>query len=450
MLSDFFRYCPAMNSEEMIRLCKQHTMYTWSASDAVSPLPISRAEGVYLYTPEGKRILDFNSQLMSVLIGHGHPRVKAAITKQMDELIFVYPQTATPVRARVGKLLSEITPGNINTFFFTLGGAEANENALRAARIFSGKQKILSRYRSYHGGTQTTLQATGDPRRWPNEPGAPGFVRVMDPSPYQYSFGETDEQKTANNLRYLEEVIQYEGPHTIAAMIIETVTGTNGVLPPPRGYLKGLRELLTKHGILLICDEVMCGMGRTGKMFAFEHGGIVPDIVTLAKGLTSSYVPLGAMGVSDPIAAHFRKHVFPGGLTYNSHPLALATAEAVIQVMLDEGLVERAAKLQPLMRSEMDKLQAKHPSVLEGRCIGLFGMVDLRKNSANERLAPYGASHPVMGQFNKFLLENGLFTLTGGASFMTNPPLTITEEQLQEGFAIIDRGLSLVDAVFEG
>jgi taurine--2-oxoglutarate transaminase len=316
------------------------------------------------------------------------------------------------------------------------------------ARLFSGKQKILSRYRSYHGATNLTMQMTGDPRRWPNEPGGPGFIRVLDPTPYHYSFGGTEEERTANNLRYLEEVIMYEGPQTIAAMIIETVTGTNGVLPPPKGYLQGLRALLSKHNILLVCDEVMCGMGRTGKMFAFEHGGIVPDLVTMAKGLTSSYVPLGAVGMSDPIADHFRKNTFPGGLTYNSHPLALATAEAVIQVMLEEKLVERAAKMQHVMRREMDRLQGKHPSIAEGRCIGLFGMMDVRKNRANERLVPYGGSHPAMAKFNKFLLDNGLFTMTSGSSFMCNPPLTISEEQLLEGFGIIDRALAITDEVF--
>jgi taurine--2-oxoglutarate transaminase len=438
-----------MNTEEMIALCKQHTLYTWTSNNAVQPLPVSKAEGVYMYTPEGKRILDFNSQLMSVLIGHAHPKVKAAMKKQIDELIFVWPQSATEVRARLGKLLAEITPGDLNTFFFTLGGAEANENAVRLARMYSGKQKILSRYRSYHGATNLTMQMTGDPRRWPNEPGGPGFIRVMDPQPYSYSFGATEEEKTANNLRYLEEVITYEGPHTIAAMIIETVTGTNGILPPPKGYLQGLRELLTKHGILLICDEVMCGFGRTGKMFAFEHGDIVPDIVTMAKGLTSSYMPLGAVGMSDKIADHFRKNTFSGGLTYNSHPLALATAEAVIQVVREEKLVERAAKMQHAMRKEMDRLQEKHPSVAEGRCIGLFGMMDLRKNKKNERLVPYGGSHPAMSKFIKTMLDNGLFTMAAGSGFMCNPPLTISEEQLLEGFAIIDKALAITDEVFE-
>lgn len=439
-----------MNAEEMIRLCKQHTLYTWARTDDVEPLPVERAEGVYFYTVDGRRFLDFNSQLMSVNIGHGHPKVREAMKRQIDELLYVYPGTATAVRARVGKLLAEIFPGDLDTFFFTLGGAEANENAIRAARLFTGRQKIISRYRSYHGGTNATMQLTGDPRRWANEPGMPGVIRVMDPTPYDYSFGDTDEERTANNLRYLEEVIQYEGPQTIAAMIVETVTGTNGILPPPEGYLEGLRTLLDKYGILLICDEVMCGFGRTGKWLAFEHAGIVPDIVTVAKGLTSSYAPLGAVALRAPIAQHFRENVFWGGLTYNSHCLGLATAEAVIHVMREEGLVENAARLEPVMREEMDRLKARHPSVREGRCIGLFGMIDLQKNSAGERLAPYNGNHPAMGKLGKFFRDNGLFTFVRWGSFMCNPPLCITEEQLREGFAIIDRGLEITDAAFEG
>ncbi|MBI5507774.1 MAG: aminotransferase class III-fold pyridoxal phosphate-dependent enzyme [Deltaproteobacteria bacterium] len=439
-----------METREMVDLCKRHTMYTWAAGDSVSPLPVARAAGVYLYTPEGKRILDFNSQLMSVLIGHSHPKVVAAMKAQIDELIFAYPQSATAVRARLGKLLAEVIPGDINTFFFTLGGAEANENAIRAARLYTGRFKILSRYRSYHGATNLTLQLTGDPRRWPSEPGAPGIIRVMDPEPYRFSFGNTDAEKTAANLTYLEEIIQYENPKDIAAMIIETVTGTNGILAPPAGYLQGLKALLEKHGILLICDEVMAGMGRTGKMMAYEHGGIVPDIVTMAKGLTSSYFPLGAMGVSDAIAAHFRKNVFWGGLTYNSHPLGLATAEAVIKVMLEEKLVENAARLEGVMRREMDALQAKHPSVAAGRVIGLFGMIDVQKNSRHEPMAPYNGSHPAMDKLGKFFRDEGLFTFVRWGSFTCVPPLCITEDELREGFAIIDRGLEICDAAYEG
>ncbi len=439
-----------MNSEEIVRLCKQHTMYTWNKGDAVNPIPIDRADGIYMYTTDGHKLMDFNSQLMSVQVGHNHPKVREAIKKQVDQLTYVFPASATAVRARVGKLLADITPGNINTFFFTLSGAESNENAIKAARLYTGRFKILSRYRSYHGATNACMQLTGDPRRLANEPGTPGFVKVFDPWPYHYSFGKTDAEITEQNLRYLEEVIMYEGPDQIAAMFIESVTGTNGILAPPAGYLKGLRELLNKYGILLVCDEVMAGFGRTGKLFAFEHGDIVPDIVCMAKGLTSSYIPLGAMGVSDPIAAHFRENVFWGGLTYNSHPMGLAAAEAAITALLDEKLIENAAKLESVMREEMDGLKERHVSVREGRCIGLFGMVDLQKNSKGERMAPYNGSHPAMKKFHKALLDNGLFTFVRWGSFMCNPPLCITEEELREGYAIIDKCLAITDEAFEG
>jgi taurine--2-oxoglutarate transaminase len=439
-----------MNTQEMIDLCLKHTLYSWSANDAVSPLPIERAEGVYLYGPDGQRWLDFNSQLMSVNIGHSHPRVVKAIQEQAASLIYAYPGSATKVRAELGRKLAELVPGDINTFFFVNGGAEANENAIKAARAYTGRFKILSRYRSYHGATHACMQMTGDPRRLPSEPGAPGFIRVMDPVPYHYSFGTTEEEITANNLRYLEEIIMYEGPETIAAMFIETVTGTNGILPPPRGYLAGLKALLEKHGILLVCDEVMAGWGRTGKLFAFEHGGIIPDIVTMAKGLTSSYIPLGAMGMRDAIADHFRKNVFWGGLTYNSHPLCMGTAIAALDVLLEEGMVENAARLGGVQRAEMDRLQAKHPSVAEGRCIGLFGMMDVRRDSRGTPIAGYNQNSPVMGRFAKYLKDNGLFTFVRWGSFMCNPPLCITEEQLLEGYAIIDAALDITDEAFEG
>jgi len=294
------------------------------------------------------------------------------------------------------------------------------------------------------------MALTGDPRRWSSEPAMPGVVHVMDPWPYTFSWGETEEEITAKNLTYLEEVIQYEGPQNIAAMFIETVTGTNGILPPPAGYLQGLRALLSKYGILLVCDEVMAGWGRTGKRFAYEHGGIQPDIVTMAKGLTASYLPLGAMGVSDPIAAHFRKNVFWGGLTYNAHALVLGTALAVLDVIEEEQLVENAAKMEHVVRAEIERLKAKHPSVKGGRCIGLFGMVDIQRNSAGDPIAPYNGSHPAMNAFGKALLDNGLFTFVRWGSFMVNPPLCITEAQIREGFAIIDEALAITDAAFEG
>lgn len=440
-----------MESRKIVELCKKHTLYTWAASNKVDPVPVTRAEGVYFWSGEGKRYLDFNSQLMSVNIGHAHPKVLEAMKRQIDSgILFIQPQTATEARARLGQLLAEITPGDINTFFFTLGGAEANENAVRAARLYSGRFKILARYRSYHGATNLTMQLTGDPRRWPNEPGSPGVVHVMDPVPYSYSFGRTDAEITEQNLRYLEEVIQVEGPHTIAAMILETVTGTNGVLAPPEGYLQGLRALLDKYGILMICDEVMAGFGRTGKMFAFEHWGVVPDMVTMAKGLTSSYAPLGALGLRDKVADYFRENVFWGGLTYNSHPLSCATATAAIEVILEEGLLENATRMGKLMREHMDRMTEKHPCVKEARNIGLFGMVDLRKNAAGEPMAPFNGTSPAMGELAKFFDAEGLFTFVRWGSFTCNPPLCINEQQLAEAFDIIDRGLTLVDRHYEG
>ncbi len=439
-----------MESKEMIELCTKHSLFSWSATGKIDPMPIARAEGIYLYSPEGKRWIDFNSQLMSVNIGHGHPHVIDAINKQAETLIYAYPGMATEVRARLSKRLSELVPGDINTFFYTLGGAEANENAIKAARLFTGRHKIIARYRSYHGATHGVMSLTGDPRRWPNEPGMSGVVRVMDPKPYNYSFGDSDEEIVAENLKYLDEVIQYEGPHTIAAMFIETVTGTNGILPPPKGYLQGLKALLEKYGILLVCDEVMCGWGRTGKLFAFEHGGIVPDIVTMAKGLTSSYMPLGVMGLSDKIAAHFQNNVFWGGLTYNAHPMCLAVAMAVIDVLEKEKLVENSAKMGVVMNAHMARIQKKHKCVKEHRNIGLFGIIELQKNSKGERLVPYAGAHPVMGKLGKFYRDEGLFTVLQWGTVMCNPPLTINEPQLAESFDIIDRGLSLVDEVFEG
>jgi taurine--2-oxoglutarate transaminase len=437
-----------MTNDEMVALCKRHTLYTWAKQSTVQPMPMESAEGIWI-TMGGRRYLDFNSQLMSVLIGHSHPRVKEAMKRQIDELIFAHPQTATKVRARLAKKLADLMPGDLKTFFFTLGGAEANENAIRIAKAFTGRPKVMSRYRSYHGSTNLAMQLTGDPRRWPNEPGAPGIIRVMDPWPYKYSFGNTEAEITQNNLTYLEEMVMYEGPQTIAALIIEPVTGTNGVLRPPDGYLQGVRALCDRHGILLICDEVMAGFGRTGKLFAFQHGDIVPDLVTMAKGLTSSYLPLGAVAMRDRIARHFDNEVFWGGMTYNSHPMCLACAEAVIDVTLEEGLVENAARLERVARQEMDRLKARHPSVREGRCIGLFGMVDLQKNGRGEPLAPYNGTHPAMNELNQAFLDGGLFTFVRWGGFMCNPPLCITEDELRMGYGIIDKALAVTDRAFE-
>jgi taurine---2-oxoglutarate transaminase len=437
-------------TQSMIDDCLRHSLYSWSARGKVKPMPIERAEGIYLYGPDGQRWIDFNSQLMSVNIGHSHPKVVQAMKDAADGLIYAFPGSATAPRAALSKKLAGLLPDGMNTVFYTLGGAEANENAIKLARLYTGRFKILSRYRSYHGATNACMQLTGDPRRWANEPGAPGFVKVMDPWPLSFSYGDNDAEIVRNNLTYLEEVIQYEGPDQIAAMFIETVTGTNGILPPPEGYLQGLRKLLDKYGILLVCDEVMAGFGRTGKLFAFEHGDITPDIVCMAKGLTSSYVPLGAVGMKDEIAKHFDENVFWGGLTYNAHPFACAVGLAAIDVLLEENLVENSAKMGVIMRGHMQALQDKHPSVKAFRQIGLFGMVDLQTDTEGTPMAPYNGSHPAMGEMNTFLRDNGLFTFMRWGSFMCNPPLCITEAQLAESFEILDRALEITDRVVTG
>src|SRR5829696_5467636 len=310
----------SMTAEEIVALSRQHTLYEWSAQASVDPIPVERAEGVYFYTPDGKRYLDFNSQLMSVNIGHGDRRVIRAIQAQAEKLAYANPFMATEPRARLGQKLAEITPGDIDVFFFTNGGAEANENAIKLARQMTGKWKVLARYRSYHGATGQVITATGDPRRWAAENGVYGIVRIPD----FHRWGSPSPEPVDRVLRETEDVIMYEGPQTIAAIIIEPVVGTNGILIPPDGYMQGLRELCDKYGILLIADEVMTGFGRTGRWWAVDHWDIVPDLITMAKGLTSAYVQLGAVGMRRRIADHFEKNVFYGGLTYNSHPLGCA------------------------------------------------------------------------------------------------------------------------------
>jgi taurine--2-oxoglutarate transaminase len=433
---------PSLSGEEIVALCRRHTIYEWSAQSAVDPIPMARAEGVYFWTPEGKRYLDFNSQLMCTNVGHGHPKVVRAIQEQAAALAYANPFMATEPRARLGAKLAEVTPGDIDTFFFTNGGAEANENAIRVARVFTGRHKILVRYRSYHGGTAGAITLTGDPRRWPSEPGIPGIVRAPD----FHKWGRRDPEPVESALRDLEDVIRYEGAGNIAGFIVETVVGTNGILVPPDGYMQGVREICSRHGILLIADEVMSGFGRTGRWFAVDHWGVVPDIMTMAKGLTSAYVPLGAVGFGPRIAQAFANRMFPGGLTYNSHPLACATALATIAVYEEEGLIERAARMGALMRERLLELERRHPSVGATRSIGLFGIVELvRDRRTYEPMAPYGGTSDEMAALGRFFREQGLYTFVRWNTFFTNPPLVVDEAQLDEGFAVIDRGLEIAD-----
>ena len=433
---------PTMTGKEIVDLARKHTLYEWSAQSKVDPIPVARAKGIYFYTPEGKRFIDFNSQLMSVNIGHGDQRVIQAISEQSATLVYANPFMATEVRARLGAKLAEITPGDIDTFFFTNGGADANENAIKIARFFTGRQKIIARYRSYHGATAGAISLTGDPRRWAAEPGIPGVVHVLDP----YHGIERGWEPTESSLAMIEETIQLEGAQTIAAFILEPVTGTNGVLVPPDGYLEGLRKICDKYGILMIADEVMSGFGRTGAWFAVDHWKVVPDLLCMAKGLTSSYLPLGAVGMRHHIAQYFQDKVFYGGLTYNSHPMGCAAALATIRVYEEDGLIDNAKKMGVLLKELGAELQAKHPSVGAVRSIGLFGIVELiRSRKTRQPMAPFNGTSAEMAALGRFFREQGLYTFVRWNTFFTNPPLCINEQQMREAFEIIDRGLLIAD-----
>ena len=432
----------AMTGAEVVALSKKHTISEWAVQGAVDPIPVERAEGIYFYTPEGKRYIDFNSQLMSVNIGHSDARVVKAIQEQAAKLCYVTPGgMTTEPRARLGAKLAELTPGDIDVFFFTNGGAESVENAFKIARAYTGRYKILSRYRSYHGATAAAMAATGEPRSWAQPP-LPGMVHFTDW--YHGIDREPDSAEVA--LRNLEELVMLEGPQTIAAIIVESVTGTNGILIPPDGYMQGVRALCDKYGIVMIADEVMAGFGRTGEWFAINHWKVVPDIMTMAKGITSSYVPLGAVGMRRKIGDFFQDKMFPGGLTYSSHALACAAALATIAVYEEDDLINRARRTGKLMAELMSDLMQRHPSVGAARSIGLFGVIELiRDRKTRQPMAPFNGTSPEMAALGKFFRQEGLFTFVRWNYFFTNPPLIITEEQLREAFGIIDRGLEITD-----
>jgi taurine---2-oxoglutarate transaminase len=437
----------AMTSEEIVALNRQHTFFSWSIQGAVDPIVIDRAEGVWLYTPEGDRILDFNSQLMSVNIGHGDRRVIDAITEQALKLQYVQPAFATEIRGRLGQKLAEILPGDIDKVFFTLGGAEAIENAIKLARHFTGRYKLLARYRAYHGATMGAMTLTGDPRRWANEPGLVGVVRYPD----THRWGEKEPRPVEESLQGLEDVVRYEGPHTIAAVFLETIVGTNGILIPPDGYVAGVREICDRHDILMVADEVMAGFGRTGRWFAVDHWDVTPDLMTMAKGLTSSYLPLWAVAMRHEIAEKFETQMFYGGLTYSSHPVSLAASLATISVYEEDGLIANAARLDSVMREHHQRLAARHPSVGATRNLGLFGIIDLvRSRDPWTPLTPFNGTSDEMKAIAGFLRKNGLYTMTPNNSIHTNPPLCITEEQLSEGFDVVDKALEIADQAMEG
>lgn len=439
--------------EQILPISRQHVFWTWSAQARVAPIPVARAEGVYFWDIKGKRYLDFNSMTMCVNIGHGNQRVVKAIQEQAEELPYAAPGMATRIRAIASQMVADVTPGGrLSKILFTLGGADANENAVKLARGYTGRFKILARYRSYHGATAGAMALTGDPRRVAWEPGLmAGVVHFLDPYRYRSTFHRTNPELheaefCQDYLNHLEEIIRYEGSQTIAAILLESVTGTNGIIIPPDGYLQGVRSLCDKYGIVMIADEVMSGFGRTGKWFAVEHWDVVPDIITMAKGLTSAYAPLGAVAMKPEIAAAFDDQAFESGLTYTSHPISLAAAVANIQVLKDDRIVDHAAEMGPVLNRMLKNLGEAHPSVGDVRNIGLFGIIEIVKNrETREPMAPWNGSSPAMAAFRNYCLEQGLYLYTHWHTVLIIPPLIITESQLQEGMDILDKALEITD-----
>jgi taurine--2-oxoglutarate transaminase len=439
-----------LTSQEIVQMGREYTFFSWSIQGQANPIPVDRAEGAYFWDADGKRYLDFSSQLMNTNIGHQHPKVVKAIQDQAAKLCFVHPGNTTEVRGLLGRKLAEVTPGNLKKTFFTLGGAEANENAIKIARFYTGRHKILARFRSYHGATHGAIALTGDYRRLAVEPAMPGVVHFLDPFCYRCPFGQKKESCRRECILHLEEVIRYEGPDKIAAVIMEGVVGSNGLIVPPDDYWPRVRDICNKYSILLISDEVMSGWGRTGRWFAVDNWGVVPDIITTAKGITSGYVPLGAVIVSEPIAEFFDDKYLYAGLTYNGHALACAAALATIEVYESDHLIENAATLGRYLGEALEGIKARHSSVGDVRYIGLFSTMELVANHETKEIF----TGSVMAEVGKVLRQNGLFTFimanNMGSMVFVVPPLCITKEQLAEGLAIVEKALEISDKVVAG
>ncbi|MFI6053677.1 aspartate aminotransferase family protein [Streptomyces violascens] len=430
---------------------RAHVFHSWSAQGLIDPLAVAGAEGSYFWDYDGNRYLDFTSGLVFTNIGYQHPKVVAAIQEQAATMTTFAPAFAVEARSEAARLIAERTPGDLDKIFFTNGGAEAVENAIRMARLHTGRHKVMSAYRSYHGGTNTAINLTGDPRRWASDSGSAGVARFWAPFLYRSPFHATTEaEECARALKHLEETIVFEGPATIAAIILESVPGTAGIMTPPAGYLPGVRELCDKYGIVLVLDEVMAGFGRTGTWFASEHFDVVPDLMTFAKGVNSGYVPLGGVAISQKIAETFEHRPFPGGLTYSGHPLACAAAVATINVMEEERVVEQAAHIgQSVLEPGLREIAERHPSVGEVRGMGVFWALELvRSKETREPLVPYnasGADNAPMAAFGAACKKNGLWPFINMNRTHVVPPCNITEAEAKEGLAVLDEALTVAD-----
>jgi len=425
-----------------------YTLFSWSKQKGIAPIAVKHAEGVYLYDYDDNRIMDFSSGLMNVNIGHGDQRITEAVVKQMQEVAYVTPSCVTRVRGELGKKLAEICPGDLNKAFFTLCGATSIENAIKLARLYTGRHKIITRYQSYHGASIGAMSASGDPRRLPvDAQQAPNFVHIDIPIAYRWDYGEDNLLKEC--VAQLERTIAFEGPGNIAAILLEGESGSSGCLKYPVGYLKAAREICNKHGILLIMDEVMSGFGRTGKWFGFMHHNIIPDMICMAKGLTCGYLPFGCLMVSDKIAAKFDDTVLSLGLTYSAHPVSCAAALATLKIYEDDGLIENAAVMGRYVEEQVELLKLKHPSIGEFRNTGLLGCIELVKNrNTKEPMAPFNAKPDEMTVMNKVaakIKELGMYTFVRWNYIFIAPPLCITKEQIDEGLGMISEAIKIAD-----
>ena len=435
---------------------RAHVFHSWSAQGALNPVVVAGAEGSWFWDENGRRYLDFSSQLMNVNIGHQHPKMVAAIQAAAAQLCTIAPFHANANRSEAARLITEVAPGDLDMVFFTNGGAEATENAIRMARLHTGRHKILTTYRSYHGATGGAIQMTGDPRRWPSEPGMPGVVKFWGPYLYRSAFHATTEAEECERaLAHLDSVVTMEGPANVAAIVLEPVVGTNGILVPPDGYLAGVRELCDRYGIMMIADEVMAGFGRCGEWFSVNRWGVAPDLICFAKGVNSGYVPLGGVIISRPIADTFKERVYPGGLTYSGHPLACASAVASINIFREEGIVENARRLgEEIFGPELRAMQERHPSVGEVRGLGVFWAVELVRNrETREMFVPFnaaGAAAAPMGDVVAACKEQGVWPFAHFNRLHITPPCTTSDDEARHGLAVIDEALKIADRYYTG